>query len=67
MYKVISAFADLQDGNHVYAIGDAYPREGYTPDEKRVLALSTGDNYQRKPLICEVKEAPKPRRKKSEE
>lgn len=77
MYKVIVAFADLQDGNHVYAEGDAYPREGYQPDAERVSALATGRNLQHKPLIERVKETakpqstavndtPKPRRKKAD-
>lgn len=77
MYKVIVAFADLQDGNHVYAEGDAYPRDGYQPDDGRVDALVTGKNLQHKPLIKHVKETakpqnaavndvPKPRRKKAD-
>jgi len=58
MYKVIAAFADLQDGNHVYAIGDGYPRSGYEPDEDRVRALATGNNRLHRPLILEAAEAP---------
>ena len=51
MYKVLSEFADLQDGNHIYRVGDVYPREGYTPKDERVDELSTGKNLLHKPLI----------------
>ena len=50
-YKVLSEFADLQDGNHIYRVGDVYPREGYTPKDERVDELSTGKNLLHKPLI----------------
>ena len=51
MYTVLSEFADLQDGNHIYHVGDVYPREGYTPTDERVDELSTGKNLLHKPLI----------------
>lgn len=51
MYKVLSEFADLQDGNHIYRVGDVYPREGYTPKDERVDELCTGKNLLHKPLI----------------
>ena len=54
MYKVLSEFADLQDGNHIYRVGDVYPREGYTPKDERVDELSTGKNLLHKPLIQKV-------------
>lgn len=56
-YKVIKAFADLQDEKHVYGIGDVYPREGYTPTAERVDELCTGKNLLHKPLIQKVEEA----------
>lgn len=57
-YTVLSEFADLQDGNHIYRVGDVYPREGYTPTDERVDELSTGKNLLHKPLIQKVEEVP---------
>lgn len=51
MCKVIKKFTDLQDGNHVYNVGDVYPREGYTPSEKRIAELASDKNRQGVPLI----------------
>lgn len=51
MYTVLSEFADLQDGNHIYRVGDEYPRKGYSPTDERVDELSTGKNLLHKPLI----------------
>ena len=56
MYKVLSVFADLQDFNHTYNVGDVYPRAGYTPSDARVDELSTNKNIQGKPLIQLVEE-----------
>lgn len=54
MYEVIKRFTDLQDGNHVYNVGDTYPREGYTPSEERITELATDKNKQKTPLIAEI-------------
>lgn len=51
MCKVIKKFTDLQDGNHVYNVGDVYPREGYTPSEERIAELAGDKNKQGTPLI----------------
>ena len=59
MYKVIKAFADLQDvkktksGNiyFEYEVGDTYPRKGVSPTEDRIAELSGCDNKQGTPLI----------------
>lgn len=51
MCKVIKKFTDLQDGNHVYNVGDVYPREGYTPSEERIAELASDKNRQGTPLI----------------
>lgn len=51
MCKVIKKFTDLQDGNHVYNVGDVYPREGYTPSEERITELASDKNKQGTPLI----------------
>jgi hypothetical protein len=48
---VIKKFTDLQDGNHVYNVGDVYPREGYTPSEERIAELASDKNRQGTPLI----------------
>lgn len=61
MFKVLSDFADLQDNNHIYRVGDVYPRAGYTPSENRLEELSTNKNRVHKPLISEiVVEKPEP-------
>lgn len=39
MYRVISAFADREDGLRAYGTGDAYPRPGLTPDSARIAEL----------------------------
>ena len=57
MYKVLTEFADLQDGNHIYRVGDVYPREGYTPKDERIDELSTGKNLLHKPLIQNVEDS----------
>lgn len=54
-YKVIRAFKDLQDENHIYHVGDKYPRKGRIKKE-RIEQLSTNDNKHGKPLIIEVGE-----------
>lgn len=54
MYTVLSEFADLQDGNHIYRVGDEYPRKGYSPTDERIAELSTGKNLLHKPLIQKV-------------
>lgn len=51
MYRVIKAFTDLQDLNHVYQEGDVYPRKGYKPTEERVDSLVTGLNSRGTPFI----------------
>lgn len=54
MYEVIKKFTDLQDGNHVYNVGDTYPHEGYIPSEERIAELASDKNRQRVPLIVEI-------------
>lgn len=50
-YKVIHYFADLQDFNHVYNVGDSFPRIGMKVSEERLRELSGSNNKQNKPLI----------------
>lgn len=61
MYKVIKLFADLQDDNHVYNIGDIFPRSGVEVTEERFAELASCNNKQSVPLIEKVDdtEAPK--------
>lgn len=49
--KVVYKFADLLDGNHIYEVGDNYPRDGYKPTKERVEELKGSDNKIGKPLI----------------
>ncbi len=58
MYKVIKYFADLQDNNHAYNVGDVYPRQGLKPDENRIKELAGNNNKQGAPLIELVEETP---------
>lgn len=54
MYKVIKLFADLHDNNHVYNVGDTFPREGITVTESRIEELAGSNNKQGVPLIAKV-------------
>lgn len=64
MYKVIKAFADLQDvkktksGNiyFEYEVGDTYPRKGVSHTEERIAELAGSENKQGTPLIKLVEE-----------
>lgn len=56
MYKVIRYFIDLEDKNHEYNVGDAYPRKGGKPTKERIAALAGNDNKQGQPVIEAVKE-----------
>lgn len=49
--KVVYKFVDLVDGNHIYEVGDNYPRDGYKPTKERVEELKGSDNKIGKPLI----------------
>lgn len=57
MYKVIEKFADLQDDNHVYEVGDQFPREGVLVNQTRINELAGDRNKLGKPLIIEEVEA----------
>lgn len=50
-YTVIKRFSDLQDGNHVYEVGDTYPRAGVSPSPARIAELAGNKNRQKTPLI----------------
>lgn len=48
---VIHSFSDLQDSNHLYHVGDEYPRHGINVSKERIAELSGSLNRQGKPLI----------------
>lgn len=54
-YVVIKDFTDLQDKNHIYRVGDKYPRKGKAKNE-RVEELSSSANKLKTPLIKVVEE-----------
>lgn len=54
MYRVISYFTDLQDNDHPYNVGDAFPREGVKASKARLDELAGSDNKQGRPLIEKV-------------
>ena len=61
-YKVIKDFTDLKDNNHVYLVGDSFPRKGAKVDNARCLELSTDANKRGEALI-EAVEAPQKAKK----
>lgn len=54
MYKAIVDFADLQDKEHIYKVGDIFPRPNVEVSEERIRELSTGLNKLGRPLIGEI-------------
>ena len=58
MYVVIDIFKeDLGEGEHIYRVGDTYPKEGSKkPAAKRLKVLSTENNKYNKPFIKKVEE-----------
>ena len=67
MYRVIKAFRDLKDNNHVYYVGDTFPHNGVEVCAERIAELASDKNLQGVPLIEEVVEKPKRTRKKKGE
>lgn len=67
MFKVIKEFFDLQDGNHVYKVGDTFPHGKKTISASRIEELATKKNKQGVPLIEEIPEEPiaEPKKKRS--
>jgi hypothetical protein len=51
MYKVVKLFTDLQDSDHLYEVGDEYPRFGLNPDLSRITELPSDKNKRGIPLI----------------
>ena len=59
-YKVIKKFRDLKDGNHIYEIGDDFPRSGAEVAAARIKELASSKNRIGVPLIEAVKVKVKP-------
>lgn len=55
-YEVIKQFRDLKDDNHVYNVGNKYPRNSKKADEARVKELIGKDNAVKEPVIKEIEE-----------
>lgn len=58
-YRVIVRFKDLHDDNHLYSVGDTFPRPGVIVTDGRLKELSTNLNRRGIPLIEKVQEAKK--------
>ena len=56
MYRVITDFADMQDANYVYKVGDTFPRAGVRVTEERAAELASNKNRRGCPLIELVEE-----------
>lgn len=56
MYKVIHSFGDSQDKNHIYQVGDKFPRNGKKVKKERIDELKSSKNKIGVPLITEVGE-----------
>ena len=67
MYRVIKAFRDLKDNNHVYYVGDTFPHNGVEVDAERIAELASDKNRLGVPLIEEIADKPKRTRKKKDE
>lgn len=55
-YKVIQAFSDMQDFNHIYSVGDTFPRTGLNVSEERIKELLGKNNKQGQSLIAKTEE-----------
>lgn len=56
-YQVVKEFRDLKDDNHIYLVGDEYPRKGKRPSQERLDELLGSDNKQGRPVIEKITEA----------
>lgn len=57
-YKVVREFKETKHDDHIYKVGDSYPKEGEKATKARLEELSTTKNKYKKVYIEEV-EAPK--------
>lgn len=56
-HKVIRRFRDLKH-DHIYEVGDSYPKEGKKATKARLEELSTTENKYKQIYIEEVEETP---------
>ena len=55
-YKVLASFSDSQDGNHLYSVGDTFPRDGAKVSPERIAQLASVNNAHKMPFIEKVSE-----------
>lgn len=65
-YTVVESFVDLQDNNHVYGVGDEYPRAGHDVTLSRLNELMGTKNMLGKPLVAEETAAKKKKTENTE-
>lgn len=53
MFRVVVAFADMQDGGYIYNAGDGFPRAGINVNKKRLEELSSDRNRRGVALIVD--------------
>lgn len=63
MYKVIREFYDLNDNYHAYLVGDVFPRKGKRVNAERLAYLSSAETRLGVPVIQEVANEQKQRKK----
>lgn len=66
-YRAVTYFTDLLDHAHEYHAGDPYPRKGLSVSPGRLRELAGNSNRRGIPLIEEIKEKKKTRKKKATE
>ena len=66
-YRVIEAFVDLLDDNHLYQVGDTFPRPGKDVTLSRINELASADNKLGMPLIKLADKAAKNEKKVEKE
>lgn len=53
-FLVIAPFVDLEDGHHMYRVGDIYPRAGLNVSDERIMQLLSNKNKAHKSLLERV-------------
>lgn len=54
LYRVVSSFKDLKDDDHIYLVGEEFPRKGKRPSQERIDELLGSDNKQGRPVIEKI-------------
>lgn len=55
-FLVIAPFVDLEDGHHMYRVGDIYPRAGLNVSEERIMQLLSTQNKAHKSFLERIAE-----------